>query len=333
MKECVSITGCHSMLYENSALGWTRHILLYLENISMIKWETTMDHLLRLSLTRRTSVILAIGLGCVALILLPSHALALDSTLSSAGDTESRPLWDSDWAYTLSIQPAWFDYQEDSNAILSDWDAYGIKLNMALESYDQRALEGGVELGFSVTQDDSESWRQSTVLRQTNDMNLWSIDFVGEVGWALRIRDKLTLTPIAAYGFRHIEFRRTRFNITTAITTRDIVDEEHDIHYIDVGSRIHYELTERLSLDGRFSYGFVVKNDLSNSVTDEVEGDNGSLVKAELSVGYTLSKDYAVALGGFLDLQKLDEKTTGGNTWPENELKIFGITAEVSYLF
>lgn len=252
--------------------------------------------------------------------------------MALAGATSHAWAAESSWKYTARIQPARFDYAEDSNSIASEWDANGARLLMGIEGYDGRALEGGVELGYSTTLTERESWRQGGALRQTNDMDLLALDFLGEIGWALAF-DRFTFTPMTGYGFRQIQFSRAQFNVTTPITVRDIVDEHYNIHYFDLGGRVDFKLTEKLSARARASYGHVARSSLSNSATDDIKGHSGSIQKAELGLNYAFSEHFALAVGGFLDLQHLDEKTERGNTWPENDLEIFGITVEGSYSY
>ena len=115
------------------------------------------------------------------------------------------------------------------------------------------------------------------------------INFLGDLGWAFSNRTEQGLfafTPFIGYGYNWINFSRSNFTILGIVTQLGEVDENYDVHYIEGGAKINWDITDKLLADLRGSYGIVFYNRADNDLLGSMEGDGGYIPKVELKIKY-----------------------------------------------
>jgi len=225
-------------------------------------------------------------------------------------------------------------YQEEYSTIDSDWSAFYYEGIIAVNYFQEKGLVGRFDLGFPVTASAEEQWNVSGTKYQTNDLKFWAIESNIELGYAMPIIvDKMPFSLLGGYGFNFMRFTRTNFNVLNIITSTAIVDEDYWVHHLDIGGKLDYKISDKLKMDLKAMFGFVVYNSAHNSVLGDVDGDGGYVFRTESNIAYSLSKSWALILGGFFTLQHLEGGTSGNLVWPDNDLYTYGGNLSVKYKF
>lgn len=225
-------------------------------------------------------------------------------------------------------------YKEDYSNVDSDWNAFYYEGLLSVNYFKENSLIGRIDFGMPLASSSEETWRVSGAKYQTNDMKFWGMESNIELGYAMPvISDKMLAAMLGGYGFSFTRFTRTNFNVLNIITSTAIVDEDYWVHHIDIGGKLVYSVNEKLKVDLKGIFGFVVYNSAHNSVLGDVEGEGGYLVKTETNIDYDIAENWALTLGGFFTLQHLEGDTKGNLTWPDNDLYTYGGNIGLKYTF
>lgn len=225
-------------------------------------------------------------------------------------------------------------YNEKEGGVDSKWAGfyYGGDVNIA--NCDKKNIEGKLEFGMFGTSSGTETWNVNGAKYQTNDMYFWGMDFLAEAGWAFNFEDyNITLTPLGAYGYKFTRFSRTDFNVLNTITSTAVVDEDFNVHHLDIGGKIDYAPNKKLNLYAKSRFGFVVCNSADNSALGDISGDGGYIVDTEFGINYFFTENMGLNLTGFADLQRLKGGSSSNLIWPDNNLNVYGGTIGVKYTF
>ncbi len=240
----------------------------------------------------------------------------------------------ADWDIAFENKIGGTHYHEEYSTIDSKWNAFYYEGLISANYFKEKGLVGRVDLGIPVTASAEEQWDVSSVKYQTDDMKFWGMEGNIELGYAMPIIvDKMPFALLGGYGFNFTRFTRTNFIVLSKITSTAIVDEDYWVHHLDLGGKLVYNVSDKLKVDLKSMFGFVVYNSAHNSVLGDVNGDGGYTIRTETNVNYKYSENLALSLGGFFTFQHLEGGTSGNLVWPDNDLYTYGGNIAVKYLF
>ena len=232
---------------------------------------------------------------------------------------------DVSWEINLDTELAGVSYEEEDADITSDWSTFYHRTSLNVANNDKENFEGEVEFGMFYTATDTENWDVGSLEYQTNDMYFWGLDAQVLGGWAINFEDTpFTVTPLGGYGYKFIRFSRTDFNILNIITSTEVVDEDFNIHHLDLGAKFDYELNEKTNIFAKSLFGFVIYNEADNSSLGDIEGDGGYIIDTEIGLNYFYKDNMSLKLSGFINLQHLDGGDKDKVIWPDNDLNVYG---------
>lgn len=232
------------------------------------------------------------------------------------------------WQFNIDNKLGAATYEEEESDIEGEWSNFYYRLDASLDNL--RNLEVPFKLkaglGYFLVPTDTETWYIKDIQFQTNDMDFWGLNPCLEAGYRFGtgLEQTLSLTPFVGYGYKHIKFKRTNFNILNLITSSEVVSETYSIHYLGLGCYLDYALNERWGIFSRLAYNYVINNKADNSVLGKIDGGGGYLTQADLGLEYRLNEQSSLALGGFVELQHLRGGETQTVIWPDNDLNSYG---------
>lgn len=228
-------------------------------------------------------------------------------------------------------------YEENEGVVDSDWSAFYNKNTVSLGDYDNEEIEGDVHFGMSVSATATETWNISGTEFQTNDMSFWGMDTGADIGWAFSTDmgddAKITLTPLLGYRWKFIRFTRENFTILNTITIRETIDEDYNLHFLDLGGRVGAEFGDQVEIFAKPIFGIGLYNGADNSELGTIDGDGGFLFNLDTGINYLASEDLVVALAFSCEIQRLTGGESGNIIWPDNSLVAYGATIGVKYRF
>ena len=249
--------------------------------------------------------------------------------IPAEGSAESFSL-SKNWSLNIQEKIGGATYAEKEQTIKSEWRNIYYRSDVGLDNLRDHstAIKVIANLGFFAVPTNTETWHVNNIKYQTNDMGFWGITPGLELGYQFNNLDsqkRCSFAPFLGYNYKHIKFKRTNFNILNIITSRDIVSEAYDIHYLDLGTYWDYKVGEKWGAFSRISYGFVLSNKADNSALGIVNGGGGYIIKTDLGLEYQLNDKSSVGFGGFFEIQKLEGGSKGNVIWPDNYLDTYGV--------
>lgn len=228
-------------------------------------------------------------------------------------------------------------YKESESTVDSDWTAFYNKSTVYLGDYDNKTIEGDIRFGMSYTSTGTETWDISGVEYQTNDMKFWEMDTGVDLGWAFPVEldqdTKLAITPLVGYRWRFIRFTRENFTILNTITIRETIDEDYNLHFLDLGGRIAVEWQKNFEFFAKPIFGIVLYNATDNSELGTVKGDGGFSFRLDTGINYAFTENIVAGVSFTMELQRLKGGESGNILWPDNSLDTYGGTIAVKYRF
>lgn len=229
-------------------------------------------------------------------------------------------------------------YGENEGTVDSDWSAFYSKTTLSAGDYDNEEIEGDVHFGMSVSATATETWDIGGVEYQTNDMSLWGMDTGGDIGWAFSTDvggedTKVVITPLLGYRWKFIRFTRENFTILKTITIRETIDEDYNLHFLDLGGRVSAEFGDKFEIFAKPIFGIGLYNGADNSALGTVDGDGGFLFNLDTGVNYLAAENLVIALAFSCEIQRLTGGEEGNVIWPDNSLDTYGGTIGVKYRF
>ncbi|MFH1846563.1 MAG: hypothetical protein ABH869_03290 [Candidatus Omnitrophota bacterium] len=245
------------------------------------------------------------------------------------------------WEVKLDDYMGGVVYKEDgrlaNTEIRSKATAFYSKTTLSFCNYDNEGLEGELFYSMFLTGQAEEAWDVDTIRYQTNDLSFWGLETGWHLGWAIPVdinKDfDVTITPLAGYRWKFMRFTRQNFNILNTITIAETVDEDYEVHSIDVGGKITVGLTEDLEIFVKPILGIVTYNSATNSVLGTIKGDGGLFFDGSLGLDYAITEDIVVGLMFRTELQQLRGNEKNGVLWPDNTLNIYGGSINIKYKF
>jgi len=247
------------------------------------------------------------------------------------------------WEFSFENYAAEAAYGENASSggtsIDSDWNAFYYKGTGTLSKYNHENIQGEVFYGMFLTPKENESWDMNGADVQTNDMSFWGIDTGMLLGWAFPIFSKpeddfkTSITPLVGYEWKFERFTRQNFVIPRTITISDIVDEDYNIHSLDLGGRIDV-VHGKFTVYAKPIFGIVLYNSSKNSLIDgSIKGDGGFLFNLDAGVDYEIVQNFTFGLAFKMELQDLNGSTKDNIIWPDSTLQTYGGTASIRYRF
>lgn len=239
------------------------------------------------------------------------------------------------WRANIGVKMGLATYEEDEDDIDSDYKIFYPEIVAAAEKRFENDIGLGAEFSFGHSLTATETWNLSGEKYQTNDMDFYRINLKGDIGKSFYFGyyRPWEITPFAGYGYRFINFERTNFNILDIITSRDVVNEKYYIYHLDLGVKFSKEIDPLARVSGALSYARVIYNQADNSARGKIKGKGGYLVDGSLNLEYSLNETWRLVWGGFFELQSLNGGTKGGFVWPDNNLNIYGMQAQMKAEF
>jgi hypothetical protein len=98
--------------------------------------------------------------------------------------------------------------------------------------------------GFWHSSDAEEQWRIVGLLGQRNDMEVYGLDWLAEVGYDLDLQEEVSITSFIGLGYRFQEFSRSNFDLFR-VESEDVgrINETFDIFLVQAA----LEMENRLS--------------------------------------------------------------------------------------
>lgn len=228
-------------------------------------------------------------------------------------------------------------YKESESSVESDWSAFYNKSTVKVADYDNKNVEGDLHFGMGVSATGEETWDINGVEFQRNDMRFWDIDTGIDLGWAFSFpvgeETNVTLTPLVGYRWRFIRFTRENFTILNVITIRETIDEDYNIHFLDVGGRFSVTPGEKLEFFAKPVFGIVLYNSADNSELGTIEGDGGFAFSLDTGINYAIKENIILGLMFSCEIQRLTGGESGNVLWPDNSLDTYGGKISLSYRF
>ena len=232
------------------------------------------------------------------------------------------------------------NYSENEGGVASDWDSNLFKISLGLANQDRNQLEGEAKFSFFNGSSDTEEWKVDSVSYQTNDMDLKGWDFECKLGYAIDLGydfpdlatdTELVFTPFLGYGYRNIRFSRSDFNILNLITITETVDEDYNIHHLNLGGRLDLGVNNDLNFSLGLLGGYVFYNEADNSALGKIKGDGGYLVRGLIGLDYAVSDSWRFLISFVSEQQSLRGGTKGNIIWPDNTLQSHGGFIKFTY--
>lgn len=260
---------------------------------------------------------------------------------NSLAEEKSISLWDK-----LNIIPeaevGAVSYREEGAGLESDWDSTIFKVSLGMVNEDNKSWESEVKFGYFTALSGKETWKVEGIEYQRNDMDFWGWDFSWNLGYAFNIKyytgssgeqENLTFTPFVGYGYRNIQFSRSNFNVLNLITITKTVDEDYDIHHLDLGLKVNRQLRNNLNLSLGFLGGYVISNEADNSELGEIKGDGGYLIRGFIDLDYKISNVWKISIGFVGEQQSLKGGESGLIIWPDNKLESYSGFVKFTYVW
>ena len=244
------------------------------------------------------------------------------------------------WEISIDDYMAGATYEEKGSLsgldIKSDWKSFYNKTAFYLGDYDNKNIEGEVNFGMFLTPKARETWNINGSQYQTNDMSLWGMSTSADIGWAFSMnmgeKSNITATPLIGYRWKFIRFSRSNFNILNAITIAETVDEDYDLHFLDIGGRFNYTVG-KFEVFTKPIFGIVLYDAAKNSVLGTIKGGGGFLFNIDAGVNYSMTENLILGLMFTAEIQDLKGGETSSVIWPDNTLNTFGGTVRLKYKF
>ncbi len=244
------------------------------------------------------------------------------------------------WQMTSDVEIGTLSYEEDASSVgvTSDLGSSYGKLNIEYGESNEEQLEAGIHISLFQSLEDEENWHLGGFgLIQTNDTDLWGVNASANLGWAFVIHDEIEesviLTPYAGYGYRFWEFSRSNFNVLGTVVEVGEVSEDYNIHYLDFGSRLIWNVSRKTSFKVGWGYGWVRFTEANNSELGKIEGEGGRIIQWDVALSYLFSENVAAFAGFGFESQNLDGGTSGNVIWPDNEAIFLGGKVGAVYRF
>lgn len=296
----------------------------------------------------------AVVIVLMGLTVLPSTAVSQDvhatsdSMASGAAGLRTdyvRP----DFELEMQIGLGRAEYAETGSItpILSDWEGSALLFGAGLTLKPSDAPLFRLRQSFWVADEDVESWREQGQLVQLNQMNVYGLEFVVDVGHAFVESRRGRLRGWAGLGFRQQEFERSEFDLIGRENPDiGVVDESISAGFVRLALDGTVAVSRAVSLEGDFSVGLVFFNEANNSLLGDVEGEGGTLVSGRIALAWQIDDLNKVSLGVHGEVQDLEGDTSlsgislrDGNIveqvieWPDNELILSGLDLRWTYSF
>ena len=239
-------------------------------------------------------------------------------------------------------------YKEDQTLgrynVASDWSGFYNKTTFRLGDFDNEDFEGDIHFGMFFTSRATEKWDVNEIEYQTNDMSFWGLDTGLDVGWAFPIKAisdfapeelNIVLTPLVGYKWKFMRFSRSKFDTINTITVAETVDEDYNIHCLDVGGRLSLEIDDRWEVFAKPIFGIVVYNGANNSELGTINGGGGLVFDFDTGVNYEITEDLVLGAMFAMEIQRLTGGTNDAGTimWPDNSLDVYGGELRLAYKF
>jgi hypothetical protein len=273
------------------------------------------------------------------LVLLLPFAFVVQLSYSFQSYAESFSLRNG-WEVNLNNKIGHAIYRENESTLKSKWSNFYYRLDLGVDNFadEDRNIKLLANFGFFIAPTDTETWHVSGVKYQTNDMDFFGINQDLAIGYQFKIsnprkEEKLIFTPLLGYGYKRIKFKRTNFNVLNIITSREVVSEIYDIHYLSSGFHADYYTNEKWKFFSNFLYGYIFSNKADNSALGTIDGEGGSLFTFDVGMAYSFNDKNRISFGGFAEFQRLKGGETATVIWPDNDFNSYGALMNYSYSF
>lgn len=155
--------------------------------------------------------------------------------------------------------------------------------------------------------EDTEQWRESGSLVQENDTDLLGLDFEAAGAYNLAPSADITLAPLGGLAIRLQEFTRSGFNVYDAdyADPGGQIEESFLMVELFAGAMGRMELSPDWHVAARATAGSVLSYEADNSAFGSIDGDGGTVIRADLSAGYQLDSLRSVQFGLYYRYQDL----------------------------
>jgi hypothetical protein len=239
----------------------------------------------------------------------------------------------------IGLHSGLVDYQEtvSIDPTSSDWRSGFVGLDATLR-YNKDQLRANFSGDFWYSFDAEEEWRFLGFLAQRNDMNVYGLDWLAEVGYQMDPQGEASITPYIGLGYRFQEFSRNNFDLfRDGFGDLGRVNETFDLFLINGAVELENRLSPQSLLNIRADLGVIFVNQAVNTaIPGTLEGDGGFVFKVEGLWRLEISPNQSFQLGVYVEHQENNgsvetRKSTSGEDfiveWPDNDLERFGIRA------
>jgi hypothetical protein len=267
---------------------------------------------------------------------MPVHAAgrpASDQTKASTGP--AKPAYWLDFGLRSGL----VDYQENVSIepTESSWRSGYIGLEASVH-YRKDRLRANFSGDFWQSFDAEEQWQIFGLLGQRNDMEVYGLDWLAEVGYDLDLQEEVSITSFLGLGYRFQEFSRSNFE-SFRFEVEDVgrINEIFDVFLVQGALEMENRLSARSLLQLRADLGHIFSNRAINTaIPGSLAGDGGFIFRASCQWTFQIKPNQSFLLGVYFDHQENRGSVSGRSTsagedfiveWPDNDLERMGIRA------
>ena len=237
-------------------------------------------------------------------------------------------------------------YEEDSAGLESEWSAPAFILEGRARLRAPRRLLFAASSRLTVTDKDQEEWSEDGLVRQENQLHLAGVHALGEAGWAVVQAEALQAAILLGMGARYQHFVRNDLVLRDE-SFHNWEEAEEDVYlgYMNAALEGSARLAPRLNLSGRIEAGYIFSAQVENSLVSgrTLDGDDGLILGAQLSLDWQASERSVVSCGLAWELQEINGDTSEfyalqqGNVylyeveWPDNTME--SVWAQINWIF
>jgi hypothetical protein len=229
------------------------------------------------------------------------------------------------------------DYQENVSIepTVSSWRSGFVGLDATVH-YRKDRLRANVSGGLWRSSDAEEQWRIVGLLGQRNDMEVYGLDWLAEVGYDLDLQEEVSITSFIGLGYRFQEFSRSNFDLFRVESEYvGRINESFDIFLVQAALEMENRLSATSLLQLRADLGHIFSNGAINTaIPGSLDGDGGFIFRASCQWTLQIKPNQSFLLGVYYDHQEnlgtvAVRSTSAGEDyiveWPDNDLERMGI--------
>ena len=264
------------------------------------------------------------------------HAPGLPaSALPKASTGPTNPAYWLDFGLLSGL----VDYQENVSIepTVSSWRSGYVGLDATVH-YRKDRLRAHFSGDYWRSFDAEEEWRILGYLGQRNNMEVYGLDWLAEVGYDLDLQEEVSITSFIGLGYRFQEYSRRNFDVLGAeFEDAGRINETFDVFLVQGALEMESRLSAKSLLQLRADLGHIFSNRAINTaIPGSLDGDGGFIFRASCQWTLQMKPNQSFLLGVYFDHQEnlgsvAARSTSAGEDyiveWPDNDLERMGIRA------